>query len=99
MHQSLDSASNHGAKRQPVAEWRRQANCLGADPDLFFVTRKGSHIEARRTINEFCVPCPVRQECLEDGMKEAIGIWGGKTVMERRKLRIQAAQQRIHLIT
>jgi len=30
-----------------------------------------------------CAPCPVREPCLEAGMSERRGIWGGLTASER----------------
>lgn len=92
MSQPLSSNPPDGASRTPVAIWRKKAACLGAEPEQFFPIRveagwKGG--KTRRTINEYCVPCPVKAECLEEGMKERLGIWGGTTPKERMKLRVE----------
>jgi WhiB family transcriptional regulator, redox-sensing transcriptional regulator len=75
--------------RYPVEpeEWMDQAECVGADPDLFFPERG----EDSRTAKEICYRCPVRQKCLEYAMKhgEKYGIWGGKSERERRQIRMQ----------
>lgn len=91
MSQSHDGPVDPGTRqRVPAAPWRRYAACLGADPEEFFKTREHGR-EARLAINKYCVPCPVRAECLEEGMKERIGVWGGTTPLERRKLRLAEA--------
>lgn len=34
-----------------------------------------------------CAACPVRSECLEFGLDEPTGIWGGRSARERRYIR------------
>lgn len=51
--------------------WMARAACRGLGPDLFF----GRHV---RTAPRMCSACPVRAECLEQGQREAFGLWGGK---------------------
>ncbi|MCM1972080.1 WhiB family transcriptional regulator [Streptomyces sp. G1] len=52
-------------------EWMTDANCQGADPDVFFgamtaeARQLGGGILTRRAAIEFCEDCPVRRECLE----------------------------------
>lgn len=72
--------------------WQEEANCLGADPDLFFPERGASTREAK----EVCRGCPVRLDCLEYSLvnNEKFGIWGGLSERERRRLRRQRAQSR-----
>lgn len=100
MREPLDSPTHYREGiRGAVAPWRAQAKCLCADPALFFPERYqgarrlpgGNHDPGvtRRTINEYCVPCPVRSECLAEGLKERFGVWGGTTPKERRRLRNQ----------
>lgn len=69
--------------------WQDYANCLGVDPDLFFPERGASTREAK----EVCRGCGVREECLEYALEsgEKIGIWGGMSERERRRLRRQRA--------
>lgn len=71
-------------------DWQEQAECLHADPDLFFPERGSPGDSAKRV----CVTCPVRLECLEYALAngERYGIWGGLTERERTRLRRQASQ-------
>lgn len=72
------------------AEWREQAACLEYPAVLFFglddnetpVERRAREEEAKRV----CLTCGVRDECLEYALttREAYGIWGGLTEIERR---------------
>lgn len=67
-----------------VADWRAQASCATADPDLFFPegdTPADRIAEAKK----ICAVCPVKQACLEEALRsrEHDGICGGLTVLER----------------
>ena len=74
------------------ASWQDFANCLGVDPDLFFLERGASTREAK----EVCRRCVVRGECLEYALRngEKFGIWGGMSERERRRIRRQRAVAR-----
>jgi WhiB family redox-sensing transcriptional regulator len=65
--------------------WKRQANCMGVDPDLFVPERGSSTREAK----EVCRGCVVREDCLEFALEngEKFGIWGGLSERERRRIR------------
>lgn len=65
--------------------WTRHANCRGVDPQLFFPERGASLAEAKAV----CADCKVRAECLEYGIDQHFGIWGGLSERERRQLRRQ----------
>lgn len=78
------------AIRRPYSEWSQEALCLGIDnPDIFFTN--AFYEDALR----FCALCPIRDECLAEGIKQdgihkkggLHGIWGGLTPEERAKLR------------
>lgn len=69
--------------------WRKEANCIGRDPEIFFPERG----ETKFTIElarEICSVCTVQKECLDyalsspDGLH---GIWGGTSGRERRVMR------------
>lgn len=73
----------------PDKSWQALANCLGADPDLFFPERGASTSEAR----EICRTCMVKEDCLEFAIKyrhdlldTKFGIWGGTSERERRRI-------------
>lgn len=74
-----------------VRDWRRQANCAGVDPDLFYPRRGGSKVlqaEQIREAKEVCAGCSVRAQCLTSALEhqEDHGIWGGLSERERRRL-------------
>jgi WhiB family redox-sensing transcriptional regulator len=68
-------------------EWFASAECLGADPETFFVERGGSSAEAKA----ICRGCPVEEQCFEYAIEnnETHGIWGGRSQSELRKIRRQ----------
>src|SRR4030065_1737638 len=65
--------------------WQDDANCRGANADLFFPERGAS----ARTAKAICRECQVRAECLEFAIVtgEKFGIWGGMSERERRRVR------------
>lgn len=79
------------------------AVCRSVDPEMFFPPKGGVDLRVRRVCNgspataarEAIPPCPVREACLELGMKPIPGsegelpqgIWGGLSQMERDRLR------------
>lgn len=75
-------------------EWQDHAVCAGVDPDLWFPDKSGDVIQTIREAKAVCHRCPVRVDCLEFALEhgEQFGIWGGKTVKERRAIRRQRAQ-------
>ena len=65
--------------------WQDDANCRGANADLFFPELGAS----TRTAKAICRECQVRAECLEFAIVtgEKFGIWGGMSERERRRVR------------
>jgi WhiB family redox-sensing transcriptional regulator len=65
-----------------------RAACSGLDPDLFYPERGGSS----RAALAVCATCPVRQDCLEHALAhgEVLGVWGGLSIKERKRLRRRA---------
>ena len=65
-------------------------------PDIFFpedLSTTGQsvmRVMATETAREICLRCPVMAKCLEVGMFEDFGIWGGSTPEQRRKLKRRA---------
>ena len=64
--------------------WLDQAACRGMDTDLFYPTQNGL-----REYREICSGCPVRSQCLEFGLREPLGIWGGASARERRRIMVK----------
>lgn len=55
--------------------------------ELFFPEKGGANPANVRVAKQVCGPCPVRVECLDYGLEEKLGIWGGLGEHERRDLR------------
>lgn len=78
------------------APWRERAQCRNAptapgDWTMFPEDRHGPtsreyYIDVSLLRNEYCWQCPVRVECLRDGLEEEYGLWGGLTQDERRRV-------------
>ena len=62
--------------------WFASAECLGADPEIFFIERGSSTDEAKAICNQ----CPVGAQCLEYAIEhhEHHGVWGGHSQPELR---------------
>ena len=75
------------AKLGDENSWMTKGNCYGMDidpyDDPFFPPRTGSATFGK----QICSTCPVQEECLEAGMSEVHGTWGGRSNEERRRLR------------
>ncbi len=71
--------------------WHSQANCRGADPDLFFPPRGARRVTQRAMA--ICEDCPVRAECLASALEVwwIQGVWGGLSATERKVLRKRGA--------
>lgn len=70
-------------------EWRMQAACKKAGPELFFPDGYSlKYADAIDAAKAFCGRCVVREECLDYAItiRETNGIWGGATPNERRAL-------------
>ncbi|MEX2586651.1 MAG: WhiB family transcriptional regulator [Actinomycetota bacterium] len=80
------------ASLEAEARWQDHAACKGMDPTLFFGPEHTEVVKEKRDREEaakqICRTCPVNQECLEHALesKEAYGIWGGLTELERKAL-------------
>lgn len=73
--------------------WQELAACAQANwesaqqvphnPEVFFPRRAdgGQCAPAKRV----CGPCPVKAQCLEMGIREPFGVWGGLSEKERRE--------------
>lgn len=60
--------------------WREFAVCVGHEP-LFF------NEDTEPMAKAICAQCPVAMPCLEAGMRETDGVWGGMSAIDRRALR------------
>lgn len=64
--------------------WRARAACRGLDAAVFYPVDEDEVEEARA----ICALCPVQETCLEYALAngEKLGIWGGLTEKERRRI-------------
>jgi WhiB family redox-sensing transcriptional regulator len=70
-------------------DWRDEAACLDADPELFFPDWGVAAVRAQvKTAKLICRSCPVSATCLDWALAsgQEAGIWGGLTEDERREL-------------
>ncbi len=70
-------------------DWRDDAACRGADPELFFPDGDIRSARAQvRMAKLTCRRCPVSATCLSWALAsgQEAGIWGGLTEDERRRL-------------
>ena len=63
--------------------WMEFASCRGMETNIFFPTR-GEEIDIR--LRKVCADCTVKEECLQDALKEEIqiGFRGGLSAKKRR---------------
>jgi WhiB family redox-sensing transcriptional regulator len=75
-----------------ATDWRVDAACRGADPELFFPPPLGAKLAPlMRQIRELCGTCPVRDQCLQfvldfEGdarLESRYGIFAGTTPRQR----------------
>jgi len=72
-------------------DWMQHAACRGMDAALFMPER--GDIDTLNEAKAVCQTCHVRLECLEYGLEEKYGVWGGMAESARRKLRARRYQQ------
>ena len=65
-------------------DWFAEANCLGANPDIFLPERG----EGSSVAKAICAECVVQEPCLDYALvhKEK-GVWGGTSEKERRLIK------------
>ena len=68
-----------------TAMWREKAACRGKPTAVFFPDPSEPATEAYR----LCRECPVTAECLAYALDHHIahGVWGGRSVRQRRAMR------------
>ena len=84
--------STSAATARPACDppdWRSDAACRDADPELFFPDGDITSARAQvKTAKLICRGCPVSATCLNWALAsgQEAGIWGGLTEEERRRL-------------
>ncbi|MFL6026415.1 MAG: WhiB family transcriptional regulator [Friedmanniella sp.] len=81
--------------QEPPPHWRDFAACIEEDLNLFFPISTVGAAAARQVeaAKQVCRACPVQQSCLEWALEVGpeFGIFGGRTEVERRRLRSRRA--------
>lgn len=75
---------------QTVTDWRAQAACMSADPELFFpISSSGPALGQVQQAKAICGGCRVQRACLDFAMAtgQVHGVWGGTTEEERQRMR------------
>jgi hypothetical protein len=65
----------------PTDTWQHHAACIDHDPDLCFPENDEPHLF--EIAKKVCEQCPVIGFCLEIGINEKYGVWGGLTPEDR----------------
>jgi WhiB family transcriptional regulator, redox-sensing transcriptional regulator len=65
-------------------KWRELGACKGLDPTIFYPEDDDDADDAKT----ICSECGVRVSCLEHALanREKVGVWGGATERERRRI-------------
>lgn len=66
----------------PPEPWADSAACAHPSVDPRWFWEPAKQVDAKRV----CVGCPVVDDCLQVGMSQEYGIWGGYTPAERRRI-------------
>jgi WhiB family redox-sensing transcriptional regulator len=71
-----------------MSDWRHQAACVGADPELWFPVGPLADVSEAKAV---CAGCPVRAVCAVWALERSVqGVWGGLTEVERRAVKLAA---------
>lgn len=74
-----------------MSDWREQAACIGADPEMFFPGRNDWFLAD--SAKAVCRTCPVIEDCLTWALAIGVtdGVFGGMTSTERHRLKERVA--------
>lgn len=62
-------------------------HCVGQDVGLFFPTDTYNRFEVKAA-KDICAVCCVRAQCMDYALRhDEVGIWGGTTERERKKIK------------
>jgi WhiB family redox-sensing transcriptional regulator len=79
-----------------LRDWWELAACQAVDPDLFFpISDKGRAEADVARARAVCQRCQIRAKCLDYAVttRQADGIWGGLTEIERQPLFASGARR------
>lgn len=68
-------------------DWYGKAKCKGKHMDIWYPPMDANNPSQYYSVGKaICDRCPVWDMCLEQGMKEVWGMWGGLTPQERKAI-------------
>jgi hypothetical protein len=70
-------------------DWLK-ANCKGINTELFYMeTDELAERKIQTTmIRRVCFTCPIQKACLQEGLNEKWGVWGGLSAQERFRIKL-----------
>lgn len=72
-----------------AGEWLKQGLCVGDDAEMWIAP---GDLPTTQRLKRICAECPVKEQCLEYALdlpeRETMGVWGGTSERERRKIRM-----------
>jgi WhiB family transcriptional regulator, redox-sensing transcriptional regulator len=67
--------------------WKMLGHCVGKDTSLFFPTDSYNRSQVMRA-KDLCAVCLVQAQCMDYALRhDEVGIWGGTTERERKKIK------------
>ena len=73
-----------------LLKWKQRGNCNGEPAYIFYV----KHPRVEERARAICMGCPVIEECFLYALQHnEMGIWGGLTEEERKKLKLSSLVQ------
>lgn len=75
------------ASQETDTRWSEQAKCAQIGGDLWFTDDDYASTAKLRRAVKICSECSVAALCLEAGMEERYGVWGGFTAQQRARMR------------
>lgn len=72
-----------------MLHWMDDALCREIGPEPFFSEDAGPTLDVTNAAIRVCRTCPVQTDCLEYALTlgPVVGVWGGTTEKERRRIR------------
>lgn len=76
-------------ERSRAASWMEFALCQEVGGDLWHPDEGEGQTYATNRAIKICNACPVKEQCLDYAMEnnEILGVWGGTTPSERKRMR------------
>lgn len=74
----------------PLPRFTGDEPCAQVGPDWFFTSNNSATYKKLSSVRQTCAECPMQVECLDYALHvNVLGVWGGTTEVERKRLRQQ----------